>query len=80
MHMTTVSTDAERAARMRDFAELDRQKEKDEERKRKNPPFVQLTESRMSDLRKHLRHNPWQLKFSCSCLSTWINQTSSFAL
>lgn len=58
MHMTTVSTEAERAARMRDFAELDRQREKDEERKRKNPPFVQLTESRMSDLRKHLRHNP----------------------
>jgi hypothetical protein len=56
--MLTVATDAEREARKIDLELHDRMAQEMEERKRKNPPFVQLSENRMTDLRKHLQINP----------------------
>ncbi len=44
--------------RLRDIRAQDRDREAEEERQKKNPPFVQLTKNKMPDLRKHLRANP----------------------
>ena len=44
--------------RLRDLKAQDRDKEREKEQERKNPPFVQLTKSKMPDLRKHLLVNP----------------------
>ena len=44
--------------RLRDLGAQERERELEEEEQRKNPPFVQFTKKKMTDLRKHLRANP----------------------
>lgn len=56
--MTVVHDDLTAADRLRDLKAQDREREKEQEEQKKNPPFVQLTKSKMKDLRKHLRNNP----------------------
>lgn len=44
--------------RLRDLEAQDRERQAEEEQRKKNPPFVQLTKNKMPDLRKHLLVNP----------------------
>lgn len=55
---TIVSTELDRQARLRDLEAQDRDLQAKEDVEKKNPRFVQLTEKKMPDLRKHLRANP----------------------
>lgn len=75
MEMKSVTTEAEGKARLTELEWQDRMREQEEERKRKNPPFVQFTERKMSDLRKHLRNNPLAVEIFMF-LSQHMDQTN----
>lgn len=55
---TIVSTELDRQARLRDLEAQGRDLQVKENVEKRNPRFVQLTEKKMPDLRKHLRANP----------------------
>lgn len=54
---TTVNTENAQD-RQRDLEAQARERQAEEEQRKKNPPFVQLTKNKMPDLRRHLRANP----------------------
>lgn len=55
--MLTVNAENARN-RQRDLKAQDKERQTEEEQRKRNPPFVQLTKSKMPDLRRHLRTNP----------------------
>ena len=75
MEMRSVTTEAEGKARLTELEWQDRMREQEEERRRKNPPFVQFTERKMTDLRKHLRNNPLAVEIFMF-LSQHMDQTN----